>query len=177
MDNNENKNALENNAQSTNVDYVGEIERLKQSISKLSSENADWKRKYNSTLSDQEQQKVQLEEREKYYQEIERENKSIKLKAEFKNSISDDKIIENIVVKMIDGNLLEAVKELNKFISAEKENVKKSIQDELLRSNPTPPPQQGNAGVITKEQFAKMDYNERAELFTKDPELYNKLNS
>ena len=60
--------------------------------------------------------------------------------------------------------------ELGKIV----ENKIAGEKSELLKAMPKP---QGgsSSSTITKEQFDKMNYNERVELFNKDPETYNKF--
>lgn len=49
-----------------------------------------------------------------------------------------------------------------------------SEKSELLKTMPKPQGG-GSSSTITREQFAKMNYNERVKLFETDPETYNKF--
>ena len=58
MENNETNKGLDTQASAVdtqntqNADYEAEIKKLKEALSKSNSENADWKRKYNSKLTE-----------------------------------------------------------------------------------------------------------------------------
>ena len=64
----------------------------------------------------------------------------------------------------------------NEYQANNEAQLRETIKQELLSSNPTPPPV-NNTGTITKEQFAQMGYQEKAQLYRDDPETYNQLNS
>ena len=55
------------------------------------------------------------------------------------------------------------------------EATEKGVKADLLQGM-TPPPVGTGGATISKEQFKGMSYNERAELFTTNPTLYNQLN-
>ena len=157
------------------VDYKALYEKLQKDNVNLSKYNKDLKDKWQSKLTEEEQQKAQIEERENYYKNLEKELSKSKIKAELK-SIQDEKTIENISEFFATGDYLLGVKELNKAYASSMENAKKKWKEESLMNNPQPPAQQGTAG-LTKEQFNSMDYTERVTLYKKDPELYKKLNN
>ena len=85
MENNEVKTGVETptsdvNTQNTNnAEYEAEIKRLKDALSKSNSENADWKRKYNSKLTEEEQGKALQEERDAYTKSLEEKVARIEL--------------------------------------------------------------------------------------------------
>ena len=163
------------NTQNTqNADYEAEIKRLKDALSKSNSENADWKRKYNSKLTEEEQVNAQREEREAYTKLLEQKVAKIELSAELSKGISDEKVVNGVVDDLINGKNADAIKKINSYIEAKVANAIKEHDAELLRSNPVPPPTTATGG-ITKEQFNNMTVAERSELFVKDRELYNKL--
>ena len=165
MENNETTTGVEtpasevNTTNTANAEYEAEIKRLKDALSKSNSENADWKRKYNSKLTEEEQGKALQEERDAYIKSLEQQVAKTKLSAELSKGISDNKVVDGVVDDLINGNHSDAIKEHDA---------------ELLRSNPVPPPTTATGG-ITKEQFDAMSVAERSELFEKDRETYNKL--
>ena len=180
MDNNEIKIGVDTptsdvNTQNTqNADYEAEIKRLKDALSKSNSENADWKRKFNSKLTEEEQVKALQEEREAYTKSLEQKVAKIELSAELSKGISDDKVVNGVVDDLINGRNADAIKKINSYIDTKVANAIKEHDAELLRSNPVPPPTTATGG-ITKEQFDAMSVAERSELFVKDRETYNKL--
>lgn len=164
--------ALSEKYNSLNNDYI----RTAKANDKLSSENADWKRKYNSTLSDVEKERIANEEREAHYREIERQYNLGKISGGLSKSISDEKVVNDIANKLLDNDNFGAVEELNKYFAQQKEVITKQVKEQLLRDNPTPPATNANAeGDVTKQQFDRMSYAERKQLRDKDPELYDKL--
>ena len=180
MDNNEIKTGVDTpvsdvNTQNTNnAEYEAEIKRLKDALSKSNSENADWKRKYNSKLTEEEQGKALQEERDAYTKSLEEKVARIELGAELSKGIKDEKVLSGIVDDFIAGKNIEAIKKINTYIGTAVSNAIKEHDADLLRSNPVPPPTTATGG-ITKEQFDAMSVAERSELFVNNRELYNKF--
>ena len=180
MENNENKTA-EQSAESVvdtqkptdSIDYKAEYEKMKRLKDQYSKESADWKTKYNSTLSDVEKERIANEEREAHYREIERKYNLNELSLGLSESISDKDVVTDIASKMLDGDNRGAIDALNKYIKSNNETISKQVREQLLKDNPTPPPAntQGNGGVSRKE-FDKMGYNERVAFKEKHPDLY-----
>lgn len=157
-----------------NADYEAEIKRLKDALSKSNSENADWKRKYNSKLTEEEQGRALQEERDAYIKSLEQKVAKTELGAELSKGISDSTVVDAVVDDLINGNHSDAIKKINKYIETRVADAIKEHDAELLRSNPVPPPTTATGG-ITKEQFDNMTVAEKSELFEKDRETYKKL--
>lgn len=179
MENNEVKTAEEtaqNDAgtQEQSIDYKAEYEKMKRLKDQYSKESADWKSKYNSTLSDVEKQKLANEEREAYYKDLERNYNLSKVTSKLSKQISDEKVVSDIANKLLDGDTVSAIDALNVYLASRDEIIKKQVTETLLKDNPTPPPS-GSTG-LTKEQFDAMGYQERVDLLNKDPETYKKYN-
>ena len=180
MENNEVKTGVEtpasevNTPNTGNAEYEAEIRKLKDALSKSNSENADWKRKYNSKLTEEEQSKALQEERDAYIKSLEQKVAKTELGAELSKGISDSKVVDSVVDDLISGNHSDAIKKINKYIETRVADAIKEHDAELLRSNPVPPPTTATGG-LTKEQFDNMTVAERSELFEKDRETYNKL--
>lgn len=180
MDNNEIKTGVEtpasevNTTNTGNAEYEAEIKRLKDALSKSNSENADWKRKYNSKLTEEEQGKALQEEREAYVKSLEQKVARTELSAELSKGISDEKVLNGVVEDLIDGKNIDAIRKINKYIDEKVANAIKEHDAELLRSNPVPPPTTATGG-ITQEQFDVMSVAEKTALFREDRETYNKF--
>lgn len=180
MENNETKTGVEtpvsevNTTNTNNADYEAEIRKLKEALSKSNSENADWKRKYNSKLSEEEQVKAQQEERDAYTKSLEEKVAKIELGAELSKGIKDEKVLNGIIDDLIADKKLDAIKKINTYLETRVANAIKEHDAELLKSNPVPPPVSATSG-ITKEQFDNMTFAEKSELFTKDRATYDKL--
>lgn len=177
---------MENNEQNVGVEtpvvekttdtsaYEAEIKKLKDALSKSNSENADWKRKYNSKLTEEEQSKAREEERDAYTKSLEKQLQRIELSAELSKGISDDKVLNGVLDDLIEGKQVNAIKQINTYIETRVANAIKEHDDKLFRDNPVPPPTTATGG-ITKEQFDKMTVAEKTTLYVNDRETYNRL--
>ena len=176
MENNEQNVGVETQSVSNtdNSAYENEIKKLKDALSKSNSENAEWKRKYNSKLTEDEQTKALQEERDAYTKSLEMKVAKIELSSELSKSISDEKVLNNVVDDIINGNNVDAIKKINSYIETKVANAIKEHDAELLKSNPVPPPIATSSG-ITKEQFDNMSFAEKSKLYVEDRELYNQL--
>lgn len=180
MENNEVKTGVEtpasevNTTNTNNAEYEAEIKRLKDALSKSNSENADWKRKYNSKLTEEEQGKALQEERDAYIKSLEQKVAKTELGAELSKGISDSKVVDSVVDDLINGNHSDAIKKINKYIEDRVANAIKEHDADLLRSNPVPPPTTETSG-LTQEQFDAMSVAEKTALFRENRETYNKF--
>ncbi len=155
------------------VDYKAEYEKAKSLLSKANSEAADYKRQLQAKMSDDEKAKAELESREEYYKSLEKENSSIKISKELA-FIGDEKLVDTLAGKFVDGDTLGAIKEMAKYVKTLKENTIKEVKAELMRTNPTPAPAQSGS-TVTKEQFDKMTYTERVNFSNNYPDEYKKF--
>lgn len=94
--------------------------------------------------------------------------------SKYKDVLAEKKIPSNMIDFLLaqDDETTEANIEL--FENSMKQYIETGIKEKLGDSEYTPPVGGGQIG-ITKEQFNKMSYKERVELFNSDPETYNKL--
>lgn len=95
----------------------------------------------NAKLSEEEKIKLQLEEREKYYKAVERENRLGKTNMALNSSISDPEIRNKIAELMVDGNNLEAITLQNEYLIKQRTELETKIKADLLKQNPVPTPQ------------------------------------
>ena len=177
MENNEQNVGVETPNVETTTDtsaYEAEIKKLKDALSKSNSENADWKRKYNSKLTEEEQSKAREEERDAYTKSLEKQLQRIELSAELSKGISDDKVLNGVLDDLIEGKQVNAIKQINAYIETRVANAIKEHDDKRLRDNPVPPPTTATGG-ITKEQFDTMTVAEKTSLYVNDRETYNRL--
>ena len=107
--------------------------------------------------------------------ELERTN-NINEYAKKLSRITDEKTRLEIAELLADGKTFEAMEKQNEYQANNEAQLRETIRQELLSSNPTPPPV-NNTGTTTKEQFAQMGYQEKVKLYNENPELYNQLNS
>ena len=141
----------------------------------LEDEKNDLNTKYLAKLTDEEKREAEIAEREKYFKQLERTN-NINEYAKKLSHIDDEKTRGEIAELLADGKTFEAIEKQNEYQANKETQLRETIKQELLSSNPTPPPV-NNTGTITKEQFAQMEYRDRVNLLNENPELYNQLNS
>ena len=141
----------------------------------LEDEKNDLNTKYLAKLTDEEKREAEIAEREKYFKQLERTN-NINKYAKKLSRIDDEKTRSEIAELLADGKTFEAIEKQNEYQANKETQLRETIKQELLSSNPTPPPV-NNTGTITKEQFAQMEYRDRVNLLNENPELYNQLNS
>ncbi len=152
-----------------------EIEKLTNSLSRSNSEAAEYKRKLREKQSEEELAK---EEREKELATLKEENASLKrekLIADNENQLIalgyDTKLAKETSLALVDGDITKVFENQKKF----NEQLKKSIEAELLKKTPTPPGGTGD-NTITKERYRAMSLVEKQKLADENPTLYKKLN-
>lgn len=180
MENNE----LETGVQTPNVpdtnsgaiDYKAEYEKMKRLKDQYSKESSDWKNKYNSTLSEAEKSKIAMEEREAYYKGIEREYNLGRITNGLSKSIANEDVVKNIASKMLEGDNISAIKELNKYLETHDAEVEKRITEKLLRDNPTPPAS-NETGVKDLKYYMSSEKGmiELNQLRESNPNEYNRI--
>ena len=141
----------------------------------LEDEKNELNTKYLAKLTDEEKREAEIAEREKHYKQIEREN-SVNRFAKELSHIKDEKVRSEMAELLADGKTFEALTKQGEYQASQEAQLRETIKQELLSSNPTPPPV-NNTGTITKEQFAQMGYSDRVKLLNENPEIYNQLNS
>ena len=184
MENNETKiaeqsaeGAVDTVKSTDSIDYKAEYEKMKRLKDQYSKESADWKSKYNSTLSDVEKERIANEEREAHFREIERKYNLNELSMGLSESISDKKVVTDIASKMLDGDSKGAVDALNKYIKENNENLTKQIKEELLKDNPVPPPTSEETSRKGLKYYlgSEKGMMELNELKTSNPVEYNRI--
>ena len=156
------------------TDYSAEVERLKNALSKSNSEVADYKRQLREKMSaDELKAKEDAEEKEKLQKDYAELVKKVALsenKAKLLALGYEDALATETAEAMVNGELDKVFANQKKHL----DNVEKKVRSEILKD--TPSPDGGNGGkTITKEEFAKMTYSERAKVFEESPEVYNEL--
>lgn len=120
-------------------DQSSEIERYKNSVSKLSSEVAEWKRKHKESLTEDEQKKAETEESiNAMRSELEelRKGKTIsEYTAKYIAQGYDEVLAAESAIAMAEGNMDIVFGNSKIFI----ENREKALKSDLLKQTPTPP--------------------------------------
>lgn len=158
----------------TYEDNASEVERYKNAASKSNSEAAEWKRKHNALLSEEEQKRIALDEE---LEALRKENAEMKkretisaFKAEFLSLGYDDALATDAANALADGD----TKKLFGHIKKNDESRVKQIRSEILKD--TPKPEGGNAeGAITKDALRKMSTEERYKFSVEHPDQYKEI--
>ena len=94
--------------------------------------------------------------------------------SKYKDVLAEKKIPSNMIDFLLAQDDETTGANIELFENSMKQYIETGIKEKLGDSEYTPPVGGGQIG-ITKEQFNKMSYKERVELFNSDPETYNKL--
>ena len=155
-------------------DQSAEVERLKTANSKLSSENADWKRKHRDALSEEERKAQEVAEELKQLREqnekLVRESNVSKHKAKFLGMGYDEALASDAAAAMVDGD----TEKLFSYQQKHQEALEKKIRADALKGTPKPVPDKRD-GAVTLEDLRKMTTQERLEFSQKNPEEYKTL--
>jgi hypothetical protein len=156
-------------------DGTSEIERYKNATSKANSEAAEWKKKHNALLSEDEKAK---QENADYIAKLEKQNAELleerdvtRYKTELLATGYSDELATETAKALFSGDVSTVLKNQAKFVDAQK----KAAIAEAVKTTPHPPAGNDGGNVLTKEQFRKMNVKEQLEVFEKTPELYNEL--
>ena len=150
-----------------------EIEKLKRAQEKAASDAADWKKKYNATLTDAQkaaQDKAEKEaERQEQFEKLLKENTVNKLSKNFlKLGYPEDKA-EEAANAQYDGD----TETLFRIQSEVQASLIKQKEAEWLKSRPPVATGDGEEKTtVTKEQFNKKGYSQRVDFKQKYPETY-----
>lgn len=156
-------------------DNASEIERLKNANSKANSEAAEWKRKHNALLTEEEQKRVAdaeaLEAALKRVEVLEREKTVSEYKSKYIALGYDEKMAMETASALAAGDFEKVFANSEKF----KADFEKRVRAEVLRDTPKPDRNQNEGNSVTKEQFDKMGYTERQKLFSENKALYDEF--
>lgn len=154
-------------------DALTQIAKLKRSFDKASSEAADYKKKYNATLSEKERidiEKAEQEaERDEQFKALVRENQISKLEKGYLGMKYTTDEASRMAIAEADGDL-EAKMKILAEVDARKQ---KELEQEFMRKIPQP-----NFGVgdekpsMTKEEFQKLSYKQVRDFKEKYPNTY-----
>lgn len=155
-------------------DGASEIERYKNAAIKANSEAAEWKKKHNALLSDDEKNKQASEERMAQMQEeldkLRRKELVGGFVAQLVSQGYEAKLAQETAEAMADGDMAKVIANQTKFLATHDN----ALKAEILKGTPTPPAG-GQNETMTLEKLRAMSAQERYEYSTKNPEEYKKL--
>ena len=152
-----------------------EKEKYKNASDKASSEAAQFKKQLRSKQTAEEQEAEAKAEAEKIqaekFEKMSKELNHIKAVNAYQKTISEEKNIETLIDAVADAD--HAM--ISSVIENEVQKRVKEAKAERLKSRPPENAGTGEESTITQEQFNKMNYHERVEFKSKNPELYKKF--
>ena len=155
-------------------DNASELEKQKAAVSKANSEAAEWKRKHNALLSEDEQKKQrEQEEREELqnkYDKLLRESVIAKNKAKLVALGYDESLADETAEAMADGDSEKVFANQQKHLAS----FEKKVRAEALKNTPKPTPD-GDSKTMTLEKFRKLDPAERHKFYTEHSDEYKEL--
>ena len=154
-------------------DLLVEVAKQKRTIDKLMTESAEWRKKYQSTLSEKEkasQEKAEREaEKEEQFKQLVRENQMNKIEKSYLSRGWTADEANRMATAEVDNDFDARMK----ILSEVETRKAKEIKNEFLKSRPEL--QYGSDSSVTQEQFDKMSLAERTKLHRERPELYKQL--
>lgn len=158
-------------------DHSAENERLKNAVSKANGEAANWKKKHNELLSEDERKKSETEdalnEMREQLEEYKKRDKVNTYKTKLIADGYDETLADETANALANGDM-------DKFFANQKtflESHDKAYKAQLMGGTPTPPPGKGTDEVMTLEKFHKLSMEERAKFSQENPEEYKSLYS
>lgn len=147
--------------------------KLRQANTNASAEASQYKKKYNELLPEKERLENQQKEQETALREELEKLKAERNVANYKSQLTapdigvEASLAQEMAEAMNSGDTAKVFEGLRKFIVAHD----KSLKENAFRNNQTL--QGGTSGkAVSKEEFEKMGYMERLEVFNKHPDLY-----
>lgn len=160
------------NYEMADPDYSGYVR--KEQFDKASSEAADWKKKYNARLSDDEKaeaaRKQAIEEMETELNTLRREKSVSTYTADYLSLGYEENLAKETAEAMADGDFAKVFANQKKF----KSELEKTIRQEILGSTPRPD-ETGGTKTVTKAEFLKMPTEKQMEYIKSHPDYQNEL--
>lgn len=155
-------------------DYSGYVK--KDVFDKTASELAQTKKDLKARMTEEEIAKAEHEAELNKYKEqalsLQREKNISENKAKFLSLGYDDKLAGETAEALENGDFATVFKNQQTVI----ENVKKIAKGEAMASTPAPAGKATDGSkTVTRDQFEKMSYTERVQLYDSNPELYKEL--
>lgn len=152
-----------------------ELERLKSAISKANSESADWKRKYQAQLSEDDKKKQEqadeLETLKSQLAELQAEKVLSGYKASLLGLGFDEKLAGTGAKSLAEGKMDEFFADAKKFL----DNYEQKIKAEVMKATPKPPAGTGEPEKMTKEKLKALPWLEQKKFSEEHPEEYRQI--
>lgn len=119
-------------------------------------------------------QEKKIRELEERFNKAERERAKAEMVAKYKDVFYEKKIPSTMLDFLLGEDEETTGANIELFENSMKQYIEAEVKNKLGASEYKPPVESGQGG-ITKEQFRKMSYKEKLELYNNDLETYNKL--
>jgi len=145
--------------------------KLKNSVTNASADASEWKKKYQSTLSEQEKKEQEQAEAtaamQKRLEEVLTEKNIADFKSQFVSIGFDETLAQESAQALNSGDTVKVFDGIRKFIASHD----KALAEKAMLNNPVLPG--GNSTkTVSKEEFDKMGYREMVQFKAEHPELY-----
>lgn len=151
-------------------DFSAEVTKLKGNLTKANSEAAEWKKKHNALLSEEELKKQEFEDMKNTVKQLTAEKDLANHKANFIALGYDDALAADTAKALLDGDMTKVFANQKLF----QEQREKQIKADALKDIPDPPPGEPGKGV-SKEDLRKMSPVERYNFSIEHPDEYKKI--
>lgn len=150
-----------------------ERDKLKQSVTNASADASEWKKKYQSKLSEEDKAK---EEQDAAYAAMQEKVAALEAERDIANFTAeltgtdigmDADTAKSVAEALHSGDTEKVFSGIRKFI----ESHDKALAEKAMLNNPTLPGGKSTK-TVTKEEFDKMGYRELVALKNEHPELY-----
>ena len=149
-----------------------ENNKLRQANTNASADASKWKKQYQDTLSEEARKKEEQEEQNatlrSELETLRAERNVANHKAQLLSIGFEDTLAQDVATALNAGDVAKVFDGLRKFITAHD----KQMKENAFRTNPT---LKGGNGTkaISRDQFEKMGYKERLDVYNQYPDLYN----
>ncbi|MBP7319516.1 MAG: hypothetical protein KA953_00475 [Lachnospiraceae bacterium] len=155
-----------------NVQPSEDVVKLKKLLSEANSQAADFKKKYNSTLSEQQQKELEAEEEKKSLMDELGKYKHAKevseASAQFIEMGMDKSFADDTAENLTSGNFNNVIKNYKTFFNQRLEDEKKKAKAAMMDSFNKPAAGSGSE-TMTKEKFNKLSYSDQVEYTKTNP--------
>lgn len=158
-----------------NLDYddgSSEIDRLKDMISQKNSEVAQWKKKHNALLSDEDRKRTENDEAMQALKDELETLRKEKAVSGFTAKLLENGFSPDGASKGADALVNGDFDAFFGQLSTYKADLEKSIKADLIRQNPAPGGSGGTNAAVTKESLGKMSMAERMKFAAEHPDEY-----
>lgn len=151
-----------------------DVERYKKAVTKANSEVADWKRKHNALLSQEEQQKQARDEElavlKAKIEQMEKDKLMLAYKSQLVSLGYEQQLADSTAKAILNSDTETLFSNQKAFLEAHD----KQLQAQILKATPIPPAGNGSA-TMNIDDFKKMSVQERYEFAMQNPDEYKKI--